>query len=332
MAVLGNEEHKQRLNLSSLAHHVVEMDRGVLDEGGTLSGFLNRVISRFWEEAEASVDIAVEDRRQQLCQAGVQSELVEPLADHYRQLLLQKKEAYPQGNSLSFRLNNENFDRLYVQRAEADNYSAPGKYLKALVEEYARLSPSERERIYYRDLIRETLQPAIDAGYLLSVALGQRKFWVKPYKVMADPHNSHLYLVGMSRPEGSPVDQGKIASFRITRLGKVRHRSQPSGKITADERRDIEKKLQSVGVQYLIGEADRIRLRLTPEGRREFLQRSYMRPVPDKVEDGVYQFSCTHQQIRNYFLSFGAKVQILEPESLRQEFISVYRQALESYE
>ena len=332
MAVLGNEEHKQRLNLSSLARHVVEMDRGVLDEGGTLSGFLNRVITQFAEEAEASVDMAVEDRRHQLCQAGVQPELVEPLVDHYRQMLLQKKEAYPQGESLTFRLNNYNFDRLYIQRVEQDNYSAPGKYLKALVEEYARLSPSERERVYYRDFIRDTLQSAIDAGYLLSVSLGQRKFWVKPYKVMADPHNSHLYLVGVSRPEGSPVDQGKIASFRITRLSQVRHRSQPSGKITADERRDIEKKLQSVGVQYLIGEADHIRLSLTAEGTREFMQRSYMRPVPDKIEAGVYHFSCTPQQIRNYFLSFGAWVKILEPESLRQEFMQFYQQARDSYE
>ena len=39
MAVLGNEEHKQRLNLSSLAHSVVDMDRDIMDEGGTLSGF-----------------------------------------------------------------------------------------------------------------------------------------------------------------------------------------------------------------------------------------------------------------------------------------------------
>jgi len=331
MAVLGNEEHKQRLNLSSFARSVVDMDRGVMDEGGTMSGFLNRVISRFWEQADASIDVALEERRQQLAASGFQPDMVEKLIAEQRKLLMQKKEAYPQGDSLTFRLNNENFDRLYAQRAEEANYSAPSKYLKALVEEYARLSPSERERVYFRTLIEDTLQPAIDAGYLLSVQVGQKCFWVKPYSVIADPFNSHLYLVGLSRLQGSSVEEERIASLRITRLGKVRHLSRPSGRLTADDRRDIEKKLQSTGIQYLIGQPERIRLRLNQAGRREFFQRSYMRPVPDGVNGDVYQFSCTPMQIRNYFLSFGANVEILEPESLRQDFMDFYRQALESY-
>lgn len=331
MAVLGNEEHKQRLNLSSFARGVVDMDRGVMDESGTMSGFLNRVIGQFWETADASIDVAVEERRQQLLTSGFQPDMVEKLVTQQRQLLLQKKEAYPQGDSLTFRLNNENFERLYTQRAEETSYSAPSKYLKALVEEYARLSPSERERVYFRALIEDTLQPAIDAGYLLSVQLGQKQFWVKPYNVIADPFNSHLYLVGLSRPQGSSAQEEVIASFRITRLGKVRHLSRPSGRLTADDKRRIEKKLQSTGVQYLIGNSQRIRLRLTETGRREFLQRSYMRPVPERVEGDVYEFSCTSLQIRNYFLSFGANAQILEPESLREAFIEAYRLALESY-
>lgn len=330
MPVFGNEEHKQRLNLSSLACSVVEMDRGVMDEGGTLSGFLNRIIDRFWERADASIDVAVAERRRQLSQDGFSAEVLEKLLQNYRRVLLQKKEAYPQGQSLTFRLNNKNFQYLYEERAEEKNYSAPSKYLKALVEEYARLSPSERERVYYRELIETVLQPAMDAGYLLSVQMKERTFWVKPYSITADPFNSHLYLVGMSQPEGT--GEWTIASFRISRLDKVRHRMRPSGRLTADDRREIEKKLQSTGVQYLIGNPEKITLRLTETGRREFLQRSYMRPLPEQVEGDVYTFSCTPMQIRNYFLSFGANVEILTPQSLRQDFICAYRQALESYQ
>ena len=54
--------------------------------------------------------------------------------------------------------------------------------------------------------------------------------------------------------------------------------------------------------------------------------------LPEQVEADVYTFSCTPMQIRNYFLSFGANVQILEPQSLRQDFICAYREALESYQ
>ena len=332
MPVLGNEEHKQRLNLSSFAGTVVEMDRSVFDESMTRSGFLNRVISAFWEQADASIDVAVAERRHQLQANGFEPDIVERLAKDYRNRLQEKKESYPQGDSVLFRLNNRNFQLLYEQGIEQDNYATPGKYLKALIEEYARLSPSEREAVFFRPLIETVLQPAIDAGSLLVVAIGQKTYWVKPYRLEADPFNSHLYLVGLSRPEGSPDSQSVAASFRITRLGQVRRKAHPSGRLTADDKRDIEKKLQQVGVQYLIGEKDHIVLRLTPQGQQDFLQRSYMRPMPDKVEGDVYHFSCTQMQIRNYFLPFGANVQICQPESLRQQFAEFYTRAAKTYE
>lgn len=328
MAVLGNEEHKQRINLSSFAQSVIEADRSVFDEQGSRSGFFNRIISGFREQANASIDVALARRRESLLESGHEEALVRALIEQYRQQLQQKIRAYPQGDSVTFRLNNENFRLLYEDRIESGNYASPAKYLKALFEEYATLSPSQREQVYFRALL-DTLNTAIDAGYLLLVQLGQREFRVRPYKIMADPYNSHLYLTGLSRSGDDTREV--IASFRITRMQNVRIRRQ-KGRLTADDRRDIEEKLRKTGVQYLIGDVDQIRLQLTPTGRQAFLQRSYMRPTPDKVEKDIYHFSCTPMQIRNYFLSFGKEVRILEPDALRQEFIETYRQALESYQ
>ena len=331
MAILGNEEHKQRLNLSSFAKSVIDMDRGIFDEGGTLSGFLNRIIDQFRFKADASIDEAVSERQYQLIQNGISDDILQKLTDEYRNNLIEKIQAYPQGDSLIFRLNNKNFKFLYEDKAESNNYSAPSKYLKALIEEYTRLSPSERERIYYNELIENVLENAIDTGSILSVKFGQRAFWVKPYSIMADPYNSHLYLVGMSRPEGSSNDESVIASFRITRLSYVARRKHPSGKITIHERKEIEKKIQQVGIQYLIGDNDIITLRLSEAGKREFNQRSYMRPIPYKIEKDIYHFNCTALQIRNYFFSFGANVEVISPDSIRQEFINRYKDALDSY-
>jgi len=331
MAVIGNEEHKQRVNLSSFARSVVEMDRSVFAPEGTLSGFLNRIITAFRERADASIDVAVEERQADLRQNGYPEDMIGKLTEEYRRQLCQKKEAYPQGESVTFRLNNHNFCLLYEEQAEQNHYAAPSKYLKALLEEYARLSPSERERVYYSQWIESLLEPAVEAGSLLAVKLSGRSFWVKPYAVMADPYNSHLYLVGMSRPQDGPSSESVIASIRITRIEDIRLRRHPSGKLTVDDRREIEQKLRQVGVQYLIGNQDEITLTLTEKGKREFLQRSYMRPVPDQIENGVYRFSCTRQQIRNYFISFGKEVQILTPQDLHREFMEFYKEALERY-
>lgn len=331
MAIIGNEDHKQRVNLSSLARTVIEMDQTVFDEGGSFSGFLNRIITGFREHAEASIDLAVAERQQQFLSHGCSAETAAGLTAEYRQTLKSKTKAYPQGDSVMFRLNNYNFQILYEDQAESTAYSAPSKYLKALLEEYARLSPSERERVYYSSCIEQVLQPALDAGYLLDLYSGGKHFFLKPHSLMADPFNSHLYLIGFARRADKPSDSENIASFRITRLSKVKYRRQ-SGRLNAEQKRQIEKQLQSVGVQYLVGTEDRIKVRLTPAGKQAFLQRSYMRPIPEATEGDIYHFRCTPMQIRNYFLSFGKDAEVLEPLSLRKEFSKIYQDAARVYE
>ena len=228
MAIIGNEDHKQRVNLSSLARSVIEIDQASFDEGGSLSGFLNRIITAFRDTAEASIDLTVKERQQKLLMSGYAPDIAARLADEHRKQLLQKTQSYPMGDSLIFRLNNYNFDILYEKREESTAYSAPSKYLKALLEEYARLSPSERERVYYAPMIHQQLEPALEGGYLLEIQVGRKAFFLKPYCLMADPFNSHLYLVGITYRADKPSDQQNIASVRITRLNNVKLRKQKS--------------------------------------------------------------------------------------------------------
>ena len=116
MAIIGNEDHKQRVNLSNLAQSVIEIDQASFDEGGSLSGFLNRIITAFRDTAEASIDLTVKERQQKLLMSGYAPDIAIQLADEHRKQLLQKIQSYPAGDSLMFRLNNYNFDMLYQQR------------------------------------------------------------------------------------------------------------------------------------------------------------------------------------------------------------------------
>ena len=332
MAIAGNEDHKQRVNLSGLARTVIELDQSTFGDSGNLSGFLNRIITAFRDQADASIDLAVTERQQQLLEDGYALDVANRLTEEYRRQLMLKKEAYPQGDSLMFRLNNYNFDLLYTQRLESNAYSAPSKYLKALLEEYARLSPSERERVYYGELISGVLEPALDAGYLLDVQVSGKRYLIKPHNLMADPYNSHLYLTGYARRADKTAEEETIASFRVSRLVGAKTKKQPKGRLSPEQKREIEKQLQQVGVQYLVGSRDQIKVRLTPAGQQAFLQRSYMRPLPERIEGDVYCFCCAPMQIRNYFFSFGKEAQVLEPAPLRKEFLKIYREAARAYE
>ncbi len=338
--VIGNEEHKQRVNLSALARTVLETDFALFG-GKTRSGFFNRIITIFAPCADASIDNAVEEYGDQL--HGVLADikdseqkksLMDALVDDRRRHLLLKKESYPKGESVIFRLNNENFNELYEDGRERNNYATPAKYLKALFEEYARLSPAERERVYFSEMI-DILHQAIDRHDVIETVLGNTPFLIRPYAVMADSYGTHMYLVGLSRPKEDPRDENeRIVSIRVSRLEGVKRRARHNlGKLTIDNKLDMEEKLRCVGVQYLVGEAENITLKLTPHGQREFLQRAHMRPQPTAVtQDGVYTFYCTPRQIKNFFISFGKDVEILAPLSLREEFVETYREALCAYE
>ena len=177
-------------------------------------------------------------------------------------------------------------------------------------------------------MINEVIRPAIDGGWLLQLHLGNKTFLVRPHSLMADPFNSHLYLVGYARYSDKP--DASIASFRITRITAAKLRRQ-NGRLSPEEKNLVEKQLQQLGVQYLVGTQDHIEVRLSKLGRQVFLQRSYMRPTPVQVEGDVYHFHCSAMQVRNYFLSFGKEAEILRPLSLRKEFAKAFKDASKVY-
>ena len=337
---MGNYEQKQRINVSCSAMSVLDSDYELFG-ASSRSGFYNRILSAFFDTAKASVDVACERYEAELqtaLPANTDDKVMRALITHYRRRLCAEMESYPQGDSVLFRLNNDNYERLYnefgEQLVERDNYTTVGKYLKALLEEYSRLAPAERERVYYAELIDQAIQPAIDAGYALEIHTGGGRFLVTPYAVMADAYSAHLYLTGISRPMNDPEAPAAIASFRLSRIEKAKHRKSVSHRrLTIDEKRDIERKLREVGVQYLLGNREIVRLKLTPRGMQSYMQRSYMRPYADSMgKDGIYTFSCSARQVENYFLSFGADVEILEPRYLRERFTAAYRDAYAVYE
>ena len=84
-------------------------------------------------------------------------------------------------------------------------------------------------------------------------------------------------------------------------------------------------------------------IKLTERGYNELYLKiiAHQRPIPVEepkliqIEDKKYyllSFDCSHRQIRNYFFSFGAEAEVLEPESLRQWFINDYQSSIDVYE
>ena len=80
-----------------------------------------------------------------------------------------------------------------------------------------------------------------------------------------------------------------------------------------------------------------IKIRFTPKGLLRYEYSVIHRPVHPQVEidaktnEFIYIFHCSEKQALYFFFSFANAVEILEPLSLRQKFIDMYRRGYEQY-
>ncbi|MEG2137075.1 MAG: WYL domain-containing protein [Oscillospiraceae bacterium] len=261
---------------------------------------------------------------------------VSALAEEYRARLLEKALSYPKGESLKFRINNENFAYLTNGSlcSEELNYGENhmGTYLKAIVEEYAAKSYLERERIYLRPWF-DTIQDAIAAKKQLRLQLRDKTWkFIKPYRVMPDALSMYHYIVGYALP--AQTDRAaEMTSFshRVSNLLDVKTVS--AGAFLSDAaQKQLEAQLRVKGAQFMSGDSAEIKVYLTEEGIKKYHRLLHLRPSYCAIEDhSVYVFRCTPEQIKYYFFKFGAEAKVLSPRDLTQAFRQMYALAAETY-
>lgn len=87
------------------------------------------------------------------------------------------------------------------------------------------------------------------------------------------------------------------------------------------------------GVQYPINayEQEMILVKLTKHGQKLFKRIYLYRPIYDFVENNIYYFSCSYDQVLQYFQRFGRHAIILSPKSLAIEMRDYYHTSYETY-
>lgn len=338
-------EARQYISLSSLAYDVIEHDKDEFMTKPSRQGFINRIIESFAEDAQASIDLAVEEETERLTRelaaisdSKAKTTIIRTLAEAYRNDLVQHFAEYPKEQQFRFQLNERNYEAR-LQWTDVNGYYGghPSRYYSAVLEEYARKSYYERETIALRSLI-DQIQMCIDTAKLILITLqnaDNRKYEIRPYAILPDANHNFHYLVGYSKISKSDYPE-RIVSFRLSRIGSIEIRHSRSGRITAEQRAEISKKIESVGVQFLLQDPEFIRVKLTESGVRKYETQILMRPpvqIKQPCDDGswIYTFDCTPLQAEYYFFKFGADAEVLAPESLRKRFLSGYLRAVDVY-
>ena len=352
-----NTEHKQSINLTPYAESILKEDLELFAPDQTATGFLNDIIERYSDRADASIHTAILRQRARLAHAldqdlslsaeltNKQKERVTKLLDSETEYRLRDEGAlYNPGRTFTFRLNNRNYDHFFnddsLDWPDANYYSGYfSRYLKAVVEEYCRLPLFRREEIYFQETI-ETIETAIASARMIRVEMSNPltgcDIWdVRPFGIQ--PNASHLYhyLIGKSVKAGGLRRDEKIASIRLCHIQKLTvlsKKTSRSGMLSAAEKKEIRQKINSNTVAFLIGEEEEIVVRLSNTGAKMYKNTLFLRPVLHQIDEyGCYHFRCTRMQARQYFIRFGAEAEIISPADLRKEFADIYRRATKVY-
>lgn len=353
-----NTEHKQSINLTSYAESILKEDLELFAPEQTATGFLNDIIERYSDIADASIHSAILRQRARLAHAldqnlSLSAELTDEQKERITKLLdseieyrlRDKGSLFNPGRTFTFRLNNRNYEHFFndvsLDWPDADYYNGYfSRYLKAVVEEYCQLPLFRREEIYFQEFI-ETIESAIASARVIRVEMfspltGRETWDVRPFGIY--PNASHLYhyLIGKSVEAGGLRKDEKIASIRLCRIRKLTvlsKKTSRSGMLSAAEKKEIRQKISSNTVDFLIGEEEEIIVRLSKIGEKIYRNTLFLRPFLHQIdESGYHHFHCTRMQARQYFIRFGAEAEIISPTDLREEFADMYRKALDLYQ
>lgn len=335
------ENNKQHLNLSRLAYEVVLSDMFTFGEE-KLSGFINRIFVQYAPVAEASVSRSLNVLRGELsqCLDGISGDektkarIINRLVARERERLTAQAASYGGGIAFKFWLNKENMTYLTEADSECGEeayYARRGKYIKSVVEEYARLPYIRREQVYFFPYV-EAIRYAIEEARQLRVVTGaDRVYSIYPYQMLCDPLSTANYLVGYCRPYSSPEEKKQPCSFRISALKSVRAEKSKSAFLKASEKKELAQKIEARGVQFMAGSETEIHVVLTEAGQYKYRRQAHLRPVLVRREGERFVFQCTQAQAEFYFFKFGADAQILEPAELRKKCRAMYEKAAGMY-
>ena len=341
-------ETKQHINLSEMADMVIGEDRKTFCAGREipLSGFISTVLQNYHEQATASISLRCAEYAEKLesvlqlkasdgVVAGLLAEYEKTLQEKVAELLAQK------GEGVKINVCNE-MKKILSRAQDLQYYNGKrGKYLKAVLEEYATLPRGEREAIYLKKSLK-TIAQAIAAKKQLRVVMAKsnNEYFIRPYKVMKDKLGGYNYLLGYGRKilKDGTLEPEDLFGVRLSRLIDVEEYSSRSGVIPERERKILEEEIKKRTPQFMVRGAEEILVRMTPKGEEDFKRLLILRPqnyerVSEMSKDGFayYKVRCTELQAEIYFSKFWQDAVIVSPESLRERMKAHYYAAYLAY-
>lgn len=287
-----------RIALSSLAQKILESDRTIFGASAnsnlTYGTLINRIIINF--DDDFSLDESL------FCLHG----------NEMSRIIRLKNEAIDILSSIK--------PKKYLTTIHNPNTS---KYIKCLLETFARLPFIEREKLILKTDIIHHIETALKNQKKLQLLYIGNSHLITPICIAPSKEGTFQYLIG--------EENTALVSFRLSRIEKIRATGKAS-LVSESMKKEVVENLSEFGATFITAPKTVIKVRFTDDGLKSYEYSVIHRPMHVAIEENdIYVFNCSELQALYFFFRFAKDAEIIEPQSLRDKFRSLYRDGLNNY-
>ena len=212
---------------------------------------------------------------------------------------------------------------LYIENVLLKNEALSSFYRRLFIA-YSKKLKNEREKIIHKTNY-ELLNNAVKKELQVCISLDNGHVYNNVSVYAIEPAKDELfnYVLCFSDKKNRTLRLAKIKTVSL--LAK-------SAEIPEESRSTFARQI-AAGAQYPIYSTDNepIKVQLSAKGRELFEKIYLYRPTPIAIEDDVYIFECSANQVLYYFERFGSEALILSPKKLGIFMRNYYYFALKKY-
>lgn len=219
---------------------------------------------------------------------------------------------------LSLKPTKDNQDSLMLIERYIMNGIGISEFFRNMLKSYSSLPMDQREKIIFKteyDTIIKAIEKKRKIFILTKKELSKE---ASPYEIATSNEELHCYLLAK--------ENNQCTTFRLSRIKSVQILN--SKVEFSDEDILLFQKMIAYGPQFTyFGKEYEIRVKLTDKGKKLYRLIYIHRPVVEKIENDIYYFNCSYNQIIQYFERFGKEALIIKPNYIKNQLFYFYRDA-----
>lgn len=204
-------------------------------------------------------------------------------------------------------------------------YSSLSSYYRNMFSSYAQIPLNLRERIIFKEnyeLILQSIKEQKQVNITLNNGFVYKNVFV--YKISNSIEELFNY-VSLQKSDNT-FSTLRLANIKFVHILNTK-------RVVNDTTIEIFERQIKCGVEYPFYNLneEEIIVKLNETGLKMFKKIYLYRPIPFKIENDLYYFNCSYNQIEHYFKRFGSNAIVISPINLTKNLNKYYFYASKAY-